>query len=271
MKTNRAHWAADGKDKGRAKRWSGHDGNIQRIWVEGTDPKTGAWINIGRAWRGLGQQNVLFGTESDGVQVAVPIKGTSLMASGFWMASTGAGNHESWYGLGAWGNVGPRAGINVAYALNSKNKGDVYEKNTTHLESWGEETVDYDKAYVLSGWFDVSKDVRFLADYARTNADYQNSSTFLRVNYRQTDLNTPAPGRPTPAGIAMERTAPSPVTTNGAPCSIMAVPAVEAGSSAINTSLGRISNGKHCIRNKNRFLNSDNKRTLIRTQMDFHF
>mgnify|MGYP000305569210 FL=1 len=70
------------------------------------DPKTGAWINIGRAWRGLGQQNVLFGTESDGFQLGVPIKGTSLTASGFWFASTGAGNHESWYGLGTWGNIG---------------------------------------------------------------------------------------------------------------------------------------------------------------------
>ena len=73
----------EGKYKAvRAKRWSGHDGDIQRIWVEGTDPKTGAWINIGRAWRGLGQQNVLFGTESDGFQLGVPIKGTSLTASG---------------------------------------------------------------------------------------------------------------------------------------------------------------------------------------------
>mgnify|MGYP000461846022 CR=1 FL=1 len=123
------------------------------------------------------------------------------------MASTGAGNHESWYGL-ARGEMSGRERHQPGLCLNSKNKGDVYEKNTTHLESWGEETVDYDKAYVLSGWFDVSKDVRFLADYVRTNADYQNSSTFLRLNYKETDLKKPGTWQPMLDGIAMERTVP---------------------------------------------------------------
>ena len=70
--------------------WSGHDGNFQRIWVEAQ--QDGRWLNLGRAWRGLGFQNVLFGNESDGFQFGIPIKGTNLTASGFWMASTGAGN-----------------------------------------------------------------------------------------------------------------------------------------------------------------------------------
>ena len=264
-------WATDGKDKGRAKRWSGHDGDIQRIWVEGTDPKTGAWINIGRAWRGLGQQNVLFGTESDGFQLGVPIKGTSLTASGFWFASTGAGNHESWYGLGTWGNIGPRAGINVAYALNSKHKGYVHEKNTSHLESWGEETVDYDKAYVLSGWFDLSKKVRFLADYVQTNADYQDNSTFLRLNYGNTDLQKPGTWQ---AYARWYR-----YGTNGTIAGDDEWSSLFYNGSA--GSKGWILGYKYVpwkniewetlYSKQEQISNSDNKRTLVRTQMDFHF
>lgn len=264
-------WATDGRDKGRAKRWSGHDGDIQRIWVEGTDPKTGAWINIGRAWRGLGQQNVLFGTESDGFQLGVPIKGTSLTASGFWFASTNGGNHESWYGLGTWGNIGPRAGINVAYALNSKHKGDVYEKSTSHLESWGQETVDYDKAYVLSGWLDLSKNTRLLADYVQTNADYQNNTTFLRLNYRNTDLQKPGTWQ---AYARWYR-----YGTNGT------IAGDDEWSSLFyNGSVGSkgwILGYKYVpwkniewetlYSKQEQISNSDNKRTLVRTQMDFHF
>lgn len=264
-------WATDGRDKGRAKRWSGHDGDIQRIWVEGTDTKTGAWINIGRAWRGLGQQNVLFGTESDGFQLGVPIKGTSLTASGFWFASTNGGNHESWYGLGTWGNIGPRAGINVAYALNSKHKGDVYEKSTSHLESWGEETVDYDKAYVLSGWLDLSKNTRLLADYVQTNADYQNNSTFLRLNYRNTDLQKPGTWQ---AYARWYR-----YGTNGTIAGDDEWSSLFYNGSA--GSKGWILGYKYVpwkniewetlYSKQEQISNSDNKRTLVRTQMDFHF
>ena len=264
-------WATDGRDKGRAKRWSGHDGDIQRIWVEGTDPKTGAWINIGRAWRGLGQQNVLFGTESDGFQLGVPIKGTSLTASGFWFASTNGGNHESWYGLGTWGNIGPRAGINVAYALNSKHKGDVYEKSTSHLESWGEETVNYDKAYVLSGWLDLSENTRLLADYVQTNADYQNNSTFLRLNYRNTDLQKPGTWQ---AYARWYR-----YGTNGTIAGDDEWSSLFYNGSA--GSKGWILGYKYVpwkniewetlYSKQEQISNSDNKRTLVRTQMDFHF
>lgn len=161
------------------KSWSGHDGNIQRIWVEGRNPHSGAWVSIGRAWRGLGGQNILFGTESDGVQFGVPIKGTNLTASGFWFAETAEGNPDSWYGVGAWGNVGHSTGINVAFAKKNQAKD---AANTWRPSSYG---------YVLSGWADVAKNLVFKADYVRTNADWQNSSYGLRLNYRSTDLQQP--------------------------------------------------------------------------------
>ena len=111
-------------DENAQQTWSGHDGNFQRIWVEAQ--QDGRWLNLGRAWRGLGFQNVLFGNESDGFQFGIPIKGMNLTASGFWMASTGAGNKESLYGVGLWGAVGHNFDINVAYARSSLGKNERY-------------------------------------------------------------------------------------------------------------------------------------------------
>ena len=180
--------------------WSGHDGNFQRIWVEAQ--QDGRWLNLGRAWRGLGFQNVLFGNESDGFQFGIPIKGTNLTASGFWMASTGAGNKESLYGVGLWGAVGHNFDINVAYARSSLGTNasytsgliDHYEVNPmtnivfpvyrnndrTNMRSYG---------YVVSAATNVVKNVRVIGDYVQTDADEQNKSVALRLNYKGTKLD----------------------------------------------------------------------------------
>ena len=180
--------------------WSGHDGNFQRIWVEAQ--QDGRWLNLGRAWRGLGFQNVLFGNESDGFQFGIPLKGTNLTASGFWMASTGAGNKESLYGVGLWGAVGHNFDINVAYARSSLGKNEsytsglidhyevnpmtnivfpVYRNNDrTNMRSYG---------YVVSAATNVAKNVRVIGDYVQTDADEQNKSVALRLNYKGTKLD----------------------------------------------------------------------------------
>ena len=180
--------------------WSGHDGNFQRIWVEAQ--QDGRWLNLGRAWRGLGFQNVLFGNESDGFQFGIPIKGTNLTASGFWMASTGAGNKESLYGVGLWGAVGHNFDINVAYARSSLGKNEsytsglidhyevnpmtnivfpVYRNNDrTNMRSYG---------YVVSAATNVAKNVRVIGDYVQTDADAQNKSVALRLNYKGTKVD----------------------------------------------------------------------------------
>ena len=180
--------------------WSGHDGNFQRIWVEAQ--QDGRWLNLGRAWRGLGFQNVLFGNESDGFQFGIPIKGTNLTASGFWMASTGAGNKESLYGVGLWGAVGHNFDINVAYARSSLGKNESYtsglidhyeadpvthrvfpvyrDNDRTNMRSYG---------YVISAATNVAKNVRVIGDYVQTDADEQNKSVALRLNYKGTKLD----------------------------------------------------------------------------------
>ena len=180
--------------------WSGHDGNFQRIWVEAQ--QDGRWLNLGRAWRGLGFQNVLFGNESDGFQFGIPIQGTNLTASGFWMASTGAGNKESLYGVGLWGAVGHNFDINVAYARSSLGKNESYtsglidhyeadpvthrvfpvyrDNDRTNMRSYG---------YVVSAATNVAKNVRVIGDYVQTDADEQNKSVALRLNYKGTKLD----------------------------------------------------------------------------------
>ena len=180
--------------------WSGHDGNFQRIWVEAQ--QAGRWLNLGRAWRGLGFQNVLFGNESDGFQFGIPLKGTNLTASGFWMASTGAGNKESLYGVGLWGAVGHNFDINVAYARSSLGKNESYtsglidhyeadpvthrvfpvyrDNDRTNMRSYG---------YVVSAATNVAKNVRVIGDYVQTDADEQNKSVALRLNYKGTKLD----------------------------------------------------------------------------------
>ena len=180
--------------------WSGHDGNFQRIWVEAQ--QDGRWLNLGRAWRGLGFQNVLFGNESDGFQFGIPIKGTNLTASGFWMASTGAGNKESLYGVGLWGAVGHNFDINVAYARSSLDKNERYTSGlidhceadpVTHrvfpVYKNNDRTNKRSYGYVVSAATNVAKNVRVIGDYVQTDADEQNKSVALRLNYKGTKLD----------------------------------------------------------------------------------
>lgn len=185
--------------------WSGHDGNFQRIWVEAQ--QDGRWLNLGRAWRGLGFQNVLFGNESDGFQFGIPLKGTNLTASGFWMASTGAGNKESLYGVGLWGAVGHNFDINVAYARSSLGKNESYTSGLIdHYEvrqvqqvqqksivvpvyEADDRTNKRSYGYVVSAATNVAKNVRVIGDYVQTDADVQNKSVALRLNYKGTKLD----------------------------------------------------------------------------------
>lgn len=190
------------------KTWSGHDGNIKRVWVEGNFAN-GGWVNIGRAWRGLGFQNVLLGTETDGIQAGIPIKGTGLTASAIYASGTGTGDKESIYGIGTWGSVGHCVDINLNYVKSDMSKGHSYSTGEIVAYKPGKPipgastaivlgdpiynttTVKRDKAFVLSTGINVAKNVRLLNDYIQTNADDNNKSIATRINYKGTDLNDP--------------------------------------------------------------------------------
>lgn len=151
---------------------SSDQGTIQRIWVDGTYGK-GGWVSIGRTWRGLGNQNMLQGGETDGVQFGYPINKNGLQASGFYMAPSWDGADFSMYGVAMFGPVGHNFDINVAYAKVNKDK---------WFGNYG---------YVLSAGTNLAKNVRLIGDYVRTGASDNNTDKAVRLNYKGTDLNSP--------------------------------------------------------------------------------
>lgn len=135
---------------GTLKSHSGHDdedGTIQRVWAEG---KTGVVnYDIGRRWRGLGFQNVLFGNESDGVIVSTAIPKSKLTANAFYLTPTDKGYNFSIYGAGVQGQVGHGLQINAAIA----------KLNIGKHESMGQNVYDTTKTFKVEGVNATIKDL----------------------------------------------------------------------------------------------------------------
>ena len=189
------------------------DGTIQRVWAEG---KVGAWeIDAGRRWRGLGFQNVLFGNESDGVIVKTDLPKTKVKASTFYLTPTDKGYNFSIYGAGVQGFVGHGLQINCAFA-----KANVGKHDTLGQDYWNQNKDDgsYPElsntvgshGFVLSAMWNPLKNIFFIGDYVRTNADnyddleqgsrthwdasrhYDNkASKAIRLNYRWSNIDNP--------------------------------------------------------------------------------
>ncbi len=261
--TIKSHWGHDDED-----------GVIQRVWAEGTLGKNIS-VDIGRRWRGLGFQNILFGNESDGLVIGVPVPQTKLKASTFYLTPTDKGYDFSIYGAGVQGEVGHGLQISAAFAKLTVGKNDplgqnIYDSTTTYTTTdskvtvkdvsgslstggnltwygnpaagtttgYGEfqgasiyytdakgtatstGTVALNKTYnpylntagshglVLSAMWNPLKNIFFIGDYVRTNAQghtvgewgaagYQethfndNASKALRLNYRWSNINDP--------------------------------------------------------------------------------
>lgn len=103
------------------------DGTIQRVWAEGSIGKLN--VDVGRRWRGLGMQNVLFGNESDGVVLSTDIPKSKLRASTFYLTPTDKGYDFSIYGGGVQGQVGHGLQINCAFAKLNLGRNDFMGKN----------------------------------------------------------------------------------------------------------------------------------------------
>jgi hypothetical protein len=203
--TNR-HYSKDNAYGERAdKTWSGHDGNIQRIWVEG-DLGDGKWVNVGRSWRGLGFQNQLQGNETDGVQFGIPVGKSGFTASAFVMSPTSvqsdsdsaAGKFDTTdytlYGLAGWGPVGHNFDLNVAYAkstedINYKIDGKYDNSDGTHNRYYGKSGGFGDYGAVVSFGTNLNKNLRLIGDYIWTGADEDNKTKAVRLNYKDTNEN----------------------------------------------------------------------------------
>ena len=184
---------------------SKHDGGdtgvIQRIWADGYFPNSGAWVSIGRTWRGLGFTNTLQGGETDGVQAGIPIKGTGLTASAFYMAPSWEGNGQSYYGVATWGSIGHAVDINLAYEKAKLSKGEkhnykgkelVYNPdNSVEWKDGGNDTVAYDNAFAVGAKVKLVKNVTLTGDYIQSNAENFNKAAEARIDYKGTNLQDP--------------------------------------------------------------------------------
>ena len=176
------------------------DGVIQRIWAEG---KVGVLnVDVGRRWRGLGFQNVLFGNESDGVVLDAAIPKTKLTAKAFHLAPTDKGYHFNITGAGVQGQVGHGLQLQAAYAKLNIGKNEEMGKGYYHVDNTVDATLKNTAGtygYMLSAMWNPMKNIFLIGDYARTNpAPYDDNYHYdkkdylaLRVNYRWSNLNDP--------------------------------------------------------------------------------
>ena len=177
------------------------NGTLQRIWVDGYFPESGAWASIGRSWRGLGFTNILQGGATDGVQAGIPIKGTGLTASAFYMTPSWEGNEQSYYGVATWGSIGHAVDVNLAYEKAKLGKGDVHNVRTS--TDWvktgpiaGEwetttksDTIAYDSAFAVGAKWKIVKNLSLTGDYIQSNAEENNKAAEGLLEYKGTDLN----------------------------------------------------------------------------------
>ena len=156
------------------------NGTFQRIWADGYFPENGAWVSVGRAFRGLGFGNILQSGTNDGVQAGIPIKGTGLTASAFYWSPAWEGNEQSYYGVATWGSIGHAVDINLAYQKGQLSKGTRYNE--------GDNTVTYTDGFTVGAKVKAIKNVTLTGEYVQTNADNNNKAAEAVVEYKGIDL-----------------------------------------------------------------------------------
>ena len=269
------HWTAKFQSETNHKSGEGHSdnvkdaygnhssqGTIQRIWAEGNFDN-GAWVNVGRTWRGLGFTNILQGGETDGVQAGVPIKGTGLTASAYYWAHTGLNDKQSFYGVGTWGSIGHAVDINAAYQKTSVSKGN----NTSDDGTDAKAIAKYDNGFVVGAKVKAIKNVTLTGEYIQTNADNSNKAAEARIDYKGTNLQDPGSFGVYAryfkigdnAGSADDEWGSRPAGNKGWMLGFKYVPSKNVEWHTMYS------------QQKKDFANKDFDRNLFRTEVDFHF
>jgi hypothetical protein len=158
-------------------------GTFQRIWVEGTVANDW-YVNIGRKWSGIGYQNMLQGGETDGVQFWHPIS-KNLMVSGWSFAPTWNGADYTLYGVNVFGKIAKNLELNVAYGQSNEEKWFGDEYGSADLRAQLTPTVKLTGTYVWTGADENNTDKAVRLDYKGTNLKNVGSfGTYARyVNY----------------------------------------------------------------------------------------
>ncbi|MGM9581088.1 MAG: S-layer homology domain-containing protein [Anaerovibrio sp.] len=169
-----------------------------RLWMEGNLGKKLS-VDIGRKWRGLGFQVMMFGEETDGITLDYKLNDKDLAATAFyWKPDKKDINQLAIAGAGIKGTVGHGTQLQAYYArANVEKTGSVVGYDEYGFDGTG--TIK-DKAVVwnhgnqmvgVSMMQNFAPNLYLWADYSRTNADEQNNATAIKVSYKWTDLNQP--------------------------------------------------------------------------------
>jgi len=180
---------------------SGGDGTIQRIWATGTVGKVG--VTVGQKWWGYASC-VLFGHAADGIQLDVPVS-SDVTVSAFNLRPSQGGltssalanpSNTSLYGISINAALSKTINLNVVGGGNKKT-GD-YSVITTTAKADGNTIVTKttpDTGVTSWGGIDLStklgNDFKLTGTYTKTNADSFNNSQEVRLDYKAVDLNKP--------------------------------------------------------------------------------
>ncbi|MGM9581079.1 MAG: S-layer homology domain-containing protein [Anaerovibrio sp.] len=178
--TGNQSWRVDKKTGKEDK--NDQDGTLQRIWVEG---KLGdVALTVGNKWWGLGYQNIPFGHAADGISLEAPFaKGWS--AKGFWLrprqgelVTMNEGEKIAIAGVSVTGSLGHAAETCLTYAHNTESK-----------DAAGVSEQGMSNMWAVEGKAQLAKNVELIGTYTRTNANSDNTSKAVRLNYKGTKLD----------------------------------------------------------------------------------
>ena len=173
-----------------------------RLWIEGK-LNNKLSMDIGRKWRGLGFQVMMYGEETDGITLDYKLNDSDLAATAFyWKPDKKDVNQLAIAGAGIKGTVGhgtqlqayyaranvERSGSTVGY---EEHGGAYYPLTTTPITDKPNIWNNGNQMIGVSLMQNFAPNLYLWADYSRTNADKQNNATAIKVSYKWTDLNQP--------------------------------------------------------------------------------
>lgn len=171
-----------------------------RLWIEGK-LNNKLSMDIGRKWRGLGFQVMMYGEETDGITLDYKLNDSDLAATAFyWKPDKKDVNQLAITGAGIKGTVGHGTQLQAYYArANVERSGSTVGYDEYGYNPFGGGSItgkpsiwnNGNQMIGLSLMQNFAPNLYLWADHSRTNADEQNNATAIKVSYKWTDLNQP--------------------------------------------------------------------------------
>lgn len=167
-----------------------------RLWIEGK-LNNKLSMDIGRKWRGLGFQVMMYGEETDGITLDYKLNDSDLAATAFyWKPDNKEVNQLAIAGAGIKGTVGHGTQLQAYYARANVEKTGSTVGYTEYYKPGGAKLNPKiwnhgNQMIGVSLMQNFAPNLYLWADHSRTNADEQNNATAIKVSYKWTDLNQP--------------------------------------------------------------------------------